>query len=802
MKIKNSLKFSLQARFILATLLSAAAFVVITALLLGSFVQVRSNIQAVISGPIEKASRSAKLVRELGQFTSRLAVLEATFYGNDSFLTQEGAVLQKILNHYQQAHQESDFIETLTALESKLLLFLDQCYRVNELLEMLRATETGLDDAMVSAETLAKRRLSLPAKEVDQIITYERLLFRLSGYRVELLEIIQLNDRRQPREFFMVDFSIPMPVWSRLSILKNRLRELENAPSPFPRLGRQMVVQLDVYRQQLDSFEKTMLLLGQRIAEMNQLNGDVVRLSEEFDWQQEVIVEKARQQVDTTVYSIAISVFAMMTLLVLLLGLIQLKLYRQHIKAPMSHIRERLLKFQRGDYDTPMQLERTDEWGEIETVFNRMLQNLTESWSALQESERRYRDFFDGAVEGIFQSTLEGKLLNMNPAMANMFGIDNEADTSLFDNLRELIYVDPADRDQLIDRLRKEEIVSNYEVEMKRRTGERFWSVINGHLVRDKNENILFIEGTIEDISQRREKDAELVRLKEYLHDIIDTMPTILIGVDENLNISLWNRQVASVSEVSTDEAVGQPLEKKLDLIETTTFLTRVRQTLETKQVARLQKVAGIGKGSGHFYDLLFYPLRSQQASGVVIHMDDVTEKSQIEEVMVQSEKMLSVGSLAAGMAHEINNPLASVLQNVQVLDQRLSPALKKNRQVAEELGITIEQVAEYAQQRGFKKMIESIGEAGRRAARIIENMLNFSRKSSSSFLPCSLSELAEKTIELAASDYDMKHHFDFRTINVVRDYQPIPDVPCESSQVQQVILNLLKNAAQAIGNK
>ncbi|NOY12725.1 MAG: PAS domain S-box protein [Deltaproteobacteria bacterium] len=162
-------------------------------------------------------------------------------------------------------------------------------------------------------------------------------------------------------------------------------------------------------------------------------------------------------------------------------------------------------------------------------MFNDMLTDLVKSWSALQESERRYRNVFDDASEGIFQSTIEGVFLNVNPALKHMLCLDEDAGAT-FSNLREQLYVNPEDRDRMISRLLQEEKVDNYEVQMRRADGHTFWVSINCHLVRGEEEQVLFIEGTVDDISQRRQAEESLLELKEYLHDIVDVMPSILIG--------------------------------------------------------------------------------------------------------------------------------------------------------------------------------------------------------------------------------------------------------------------------------
>ncbi|SHI92941.1 PAS domain S-box-containing protein [Malonomonas rubra DSM 5091] len=508
-------------------------------------------------------------------------------------------------------------------------------------------------------------------------------------------------------------------------------------------------------------------------------------------------VETARKHIDQAISTSKRITWGALILFAGVISLIFFTLHRRYVRMPMEKLRSRFLSLHEGDYSTPITLDREDEWKEIETVFNDMLSDMQESWATVQESERRYRSIFNSISVGIFQSSLDGELLNINPAMAEILGI-RLSDISGARKLAEFCYADKKDRQQLLERLHKEEIVNHFEVQLKRFNGELFWGSISCHFVRDSEENVLFIEGTVDDISRRHKAAEELHELKEYLHGVVDAMPSILLSVKRDLTVSLWNSRIAEVSGVAESDAHGKPLADIFTLIEPRDYLSAVEETLAHGNIARLQRLKGCASQQGKIFDLVVYPL-GVQAEEAVLHVDDVTEKAKLEEVMIQSEKMLSVGNLAAGMAHEINNPLASVLQNVQVMEQRLSPALKKNQQVAEQLGMSIEQVADYARLRGFDQMITSIAESGQRAARIIENMLNFSRKSASDFVPHALAELVDKTIELAGSDYDMKHSFDFRQIRLTRDYQNLPLVPCEASQIQQVVLSLLKNAAQAI---
>lgn len=184
----------------------------------------------------------------------------------------------------------------------------------------------------------------------------------------------------------------------------------------------------------------------------------------------------------------------------------------------------------------------------------------------------------------------------------------------------------------------------------------------------------------------------------------------------------------------------------------------------------------------------------------MLVHMIDLSRRKKMQELMVQTEKMISVGGLAAGMAHEINNPLSAIMQGAQNTIRRLSPDLKKNKTVAEKYGIDLETLNEYIEERGIFKQLEGIREAGDRAAQIILNVLKFTRRSDSNLAPVRLVPLLESAIELAVKEYDLAKNIDFNDIELIREYDPDLDiVTCTETEIGQVILNLLKNASQVI---
>ena len=173
-----------------------------------------------------------------------------------------------------------------------------------------------------------------------------------------------------------------------------------------------------------------------------------------------------------------------------------------------------------------------------------------------------------------------------------------------------------------------------------------------------------------------------------------------------------------------------------------------------------------------------------------------------MEEIIVQSEKMLSVGGLAAGMAHEINNPLAGMIQTADVISRRLGERIDMpaNLKAAKEAGTTMEAIQSFMKSRGILPMLMTIIESGHRLASIVDNMLSFARKSEFQASFHSLENLFEKTLELAVTDYNLTKQYDFKMIGIRREYEKdLPKVPCDGVKIQQVLLNILRNGAQAM---
>ena len=297
----------------------------------------------------------------------------------------------------------------------------------------------------------------------------------------------------------------------------------------------------------------------------------------------------------------------------------------------------------------------------------------------------------------------------------------------------------------------------------------------------------------------RHEITEELLQeTQDYLNGIIDSMPSIMIGVTEAGIVTLWNHSAEQNLGFNAEDILGLPLFAIFPDLPAN--LSMVQQAIETNTAQSLKNVCQ-GEGQGAQYNnVTVYPVMQDEFGGAVIRLDDVTLRVKLESLMIQNEKMLSLGELAAGMAHEINNPLSAILQGVQNVQRRTSSNLAANQKAAQSLDIDLEKVDAYFKQRGIDRFLSMIQDAGERAAKIVTNMLEFSRTNSQQHSLLNLNELVGHTLELAKTTFDKSIGMGEERIELIQQLAPnLPEVLCSGAEIQQVILNLLRNAGQAL---
>lgn len=178
----------------------------------------------------------------------------------------------------------------------------------------------------------------------------------------------------------------------------------------------------------------------------------------------------------------------------------------------------------------------------------------------------------------------------------------------------------------------------------------------------------------------------------------------------------------------------------------------------------------------------------------------DITDLERNRKLLIQHEKMMIVGGLAAGVAHEINNPLSTIIQGIQNVERRLSPTLPSNIKVADEIGLDLNKVQKYLEQREIVSYFENMRNAADRASYIAANLLQFSRQGDKFHQLHDINELLDQAIDLAATDAGLLKKYNFKRIDIKREYnRTLPKVYLSITEFEMVIINILKNAAQAL---
>jgi PAS domain S-box-containing protein len=419
--------------------------------------------------------------------------------------------------------------------------------------------------------------------------------------------------------------------------------------------------------------------------------------------------------------------------------------------------------------------------------------------SELEETVATYRTLVEDNPDLIYRTDLEGRITLVSPSVKRLSGYTMEEVIGM--KIADEIYLFPEERSALLETLQDKGHVFNFEAQLKRKDGSIWWASTNAHLLKNKDGNVIGVGGVTRDISEIKAAENALRESEERFRLAFQTSPDAinLNRAEDGLYIDI-NDGFTQLTGYTREDVIGRTslslniwsrAEDRQRLIEGLTTNGFV-ENLEA-EFKRKNGEIGIGLMSARM-------IKINEENVILSITRDITEYKKMEEVVVQSEKMLSVGGLAAGMAHEINNPLAGIMQNASVVINRLSGDHPKNREAAAAAGTNMAAICKYLELRSLPNLLENIRNSCSMAADIVKNMLSFARKSENVVSSHDISVLLNHAVDLLRTDYDMKKHYDFKKIKIICNYDDsIGPIPCEASKLQQVFVNVLKNGAEAM---
>src|SRR6267154_6615608 len=264
------------------------------------------------------------------------------------------------------------------------------------------------------------------------------------------------------------------------------------------------------------------------------------------------------------------------------------------------------------------------------------------------------------------------------------------------------------------------------------------------------------------------QKAFEVARLKDFSENIVESLNVGVLAVDRFHDVEAWNSRMEQLFQVSRNDAVGQPLAALLPV----ELVQEISTRGDAEQVTGIYKQRLQHQGRSMVVNVSITPLVSKAGEriGRLLLFDDVTQRERMEEQMSQTEKLTSLGLLAAGVAHEVNTPLAVISNYIQMLAKQMPESDPRH------------------------SIIEKIVKQTFRASEIVNNLLNFSRTGAAEIANVDVNHVVEETLSLVA------HPLKTSQIQVVKNLgDGLPAVRGSANKLQQVFLNLFLNARDAM---
>jgi two-component system NtrC family sensor kinase len=399
----------------------------------------------------------------------------------------------------------------------------------------------------------------------------------------------------------------------------------------------------------------------------------------------------------------------------------------------------------------------------------------------LKESEEKYRNLFERVQHGLFISSKEGKFLDCNQGLLNILGYPTKEEFLNIDITKDL-YVNPEMR-KVFQRLVEEHgFVKDFEVEFKKKRGEKITVLLSAHAKRDEKGEIVGYEGIDIDISDRKRMERELKEANEFLMKLIESSVDGIIVTDMRGGILLFNQGAENILGYKAEEVA---LKMNIRSIYPPGIAKEVMEKL------RSPDYGGVGK-------LTSFPILHRRKDGELIEGDlsasiiydedgkeiasvgifkDLRERLRMErelqktqQALLQSEKLAAMGRLTSQIAHELNNPIYGIMNTLELLKTEIPPESKR------------------------RKILELSLSETQRLAEMLRSMLSFSKPEEEKRRPVKMNDLIGGI--LLVMDKQMKES----NIKVETAFDDeIPEIMASTNQMRQVLLNIFKNAKEAM---
>jgi two-component system NtrC family sensor kinase len=436
---------------------------------------------------------------------------------------------------------------------------------------------------------------------------------------------------------------------------------------------------------------------------------------------------------------------------------------------------------QAKDAEVCIALAKSDT-GEVKTyAYIRDITTRKKFESDLRDSEEKLRTLFERVRHGLFISSRDGRFLDCNQALLDMLGYPSKEEFLQMDIARDL-YVNPEDRKIFQETIERDGYAKDMEVEFKKMNGEKITILLTGHPIKNEKGDIVGYQGINLDISERKQIEDELRAANKFFTNLIESSVDGIMVTDMKGNIIIFNKGAEVLTGYTAEEVIGKM------------HITQIYPPGIAKEVMKKLRSSDYG-GAGKLQPIQFnivnkfgeeipinisaaliYDGAGREIASVGIFTDlrpRLRMEKKLQEThlqLVSSEKMASLGKLAAGIAHEINNPLGGILIYSSLM---------------------MEDLPEDDPKRGDLARI--VQEAGR-CKDIVKSLLEFARQTEPRKEPTDINRAINDGL------FFLVNQALFYNIQIVKELDPfLPFVRGNASQLKQVFMNIIVNAAEAM---
>ncbi|WP_455202032.1 two-component system sensor histidine kinase NtrB [Kaarinaea lacus] len=286
------------------------------------------------------------------------------------------------------------------------------------------------------------------------------------------------------------------------------------------------------------------------------------------------------------------------------------------------------------------------------------------------------------------------------------------------------------------------------------------------------------------EIAMHVSTSSRLRASESYIKNILESMPLVLVGVNKDGEITQWNKRAEEITGIKAESVLNKNLWKAYPTI--TVSPEQVNDAIKKNEAITIKHT----QRGQYCFDITIYPLQDHIEPGVVILIDDVTKKMMAENMLIQNDKISSMGELASSMAHDINTPLQSILFDLRTFQRLLADSSQY-----------INEIKSNGMPEKLTSLLSDANEKGEKVASIVQNLQDFARGRGGRIQRANMVDVMEHTLELAGDVLSAPSGLKFIDIQIERNYEKdLPMIPCYVTELQQALLSLFRHAYDALG--